>query len=187
MSTEVDKYRWERRHALLYRVELSVLYHRKRERLFDTVDRTAKVLALVAASAALTRLTGDGRGYMGAAALVAATSAVSLVFSLSERARRHAELAKSFAELGADLTGKGELRFTDDDLDRMDAKIRLLEAAEPATLGALVQLCQNQIATAQNQPDLVVPISWLRRMFAHIWDFDGVAGRPAATKPSSRG
>ena len=165
---------WDYRHRLLYEIELSVLYHRKRERVFDTADRGGKAVAVIVGSAVFANVVGLPTLPWFAAA-VALTSTLSLVFAFSERGRRHAEFAIAFAEIGASLAAKGRTTFTDNDLNVCDSKIRLLEAKEPASLGALVRICQNEIAVSQGHPDYVTPIPWYQRMLAHFWDFPSPA------------
>ena len=170
MSEQLDQQLRDRRHRLMYEIELSMLYHRKRERVFELCDRGAKAIAVIAGSAVFARVIGD-YALPWFAAAVALTSALSLVFALSERARRHAEFAIQFGELGAEFARKGTASYTDDDLSVCDSKIRLLEAKEPASLGALVRICQNEIAIAQGASDYVTPVPLHQRMLAHIWDF----------------
>ena len=183
MTEHVDAYLWDRRHRLLYEINLSTLYHRKRERWFDAWDRLGKAIALIAGTAAFSRAIGESWVTTVVAALVAITSSLSLVFAFSEKARRHAEFARSFCEIGAELAKKGERDFEEEDLSECDAKIQSLEAQEPASLGALVRLCQNEIAIAQGHPQRVTPIGFFQRFFAHVWDFKSPA-RPFASPAS---
>lgn len=129
----ITDYRWKRRDGVLQQVELSVLYHRKRERFFELADRCAKGIAVVFSSAAVVKAAGDGWWFQTAMAFVAVTSAISLVGSFSHRARKHADLANQFGVLGAQLIEHGELLRDDQPLDVCEAKIRLLEATEPAS------------------------------------------------------
>lgn len=170
----VDKDSWDHRHRLLYEIELSLLYHRKRERVFDVSDRGAKAIAVIAGSAVFASVV-DQAIVPWFAATVAFTSTLSLVFAFSERARRHAEFATAYGEIGASLAATGRTTFTDEDLNIWESKIRLLEAKEPASLGALVRICQNEIAISQGHPDYVTPIPWHQRMLAHFWDFPSPA------------
>jgi len=171
-TTENDEFAalWDRRHGILYRIELSVLYHRKRERFFDTVDRLIKTVALIGGSAAFAKAT-DADIVKWAAVAIALTSAFSLVFAFSERARKHAELGKSFSELAANLLQKGERDFSEADLNLLEADVRHLESTEPATLGALVVICQNELAVAQNHPEMLHELRFHQRLFAQFWDF----------------
>ncbi len=166
----VVQHQWKRRSDLMYQTELSSLYHRKRERFFDLCDRFAKAVAIIGGSAAISRVA-DGPVLMVIAALIAATSAFSLVFSFSERARKHSELAREFCELGAKIAREGETDFSEKHLAEWDAAIRMLEAAEPATLGALVLLCQNQLAGSR-MGATTYPLVWFKRFTADFIDWD---------------
>lgn len=168
--TEHETHLWEKRHDALYRAELSSLYHRSRERFFDGCDRAAKAVAVIGGSAAFANLGGADVVRI-AAGLVAVTSTLALVFSLGDRARRHADLAAKFTQLEADIVAKGETAFTEEDVTRWCAQVRQLETGEPATLWVLTTLCQNRLAIAQSHPDRVVRLPWHQRMLAHVMDF----------------
>lgn len=92
------QYLWDKRHQVLYRVELSALYHQKRERFFEVCDKLAKAVAVIGGSAALAKI-GSGYWIVYIAAAITVTSTCSLVFGFSDRARRHAELSRNFASL----------------------------------------------------------------------------------------
>lgn len=160
---------WAKRHEVLYRVELSALYHQKRERFFEACDKLAKAVAVIGGSWSLARLGGDG-AMLYVAAAITLTSTLSLVFGLSDRARRHASLAADFRRLEADILAKGERDFAEADIGTWCGRERTLEAAEPPALGNLVRICQNELAVAQNQPEKVKPVGFLRHLSAHWVD-----------------
>ncbi len=95
MSEDTDDYLWKKRYEALYRAQLSVLYHRKRERFFAFWDRAVTAVAIVGGSAAFAGLGGPDL-VRWAAAVVAVTSTMGLVYGLAERARRHGDLARQF-------------------------------------------------------------------------------------------
>lgn len=175
MDTEPD-YLWGRRHSILYRIELSVLYHRKRERFFDFVDKADKSISVIGGSAAFASLGGP-EAIKVFAALVAVSATLSLVFGFGEKARRHADHAARFRELESDVISKGERDFTEADLNTWEAKTRSLEITEPAALSTLVVLCQNELAISQGQPQQVVNLPLYKRVLAQVWDFQ-VASEP---------
>lgn len=160
---------WAKRHEVLYRVELSALYHQKRERFFEACDKLAKAVAVIGGSVSLARLGGADLMLFVAAAITL-TSTLSLVFGLSDRARRHASLASDFRRLEADIVARGERDFTESDIGAWCARERTLEASEPPALGNLVRICQNELAVAQNQPEKVKPVGFVRHMAAHWVD-----------------
>lgn len=159
----------DRCHAIRYRIELSILYHQKRERFFDVLDKVAKATAVIGGSAALAKVA-DGDWLMVIAAFITVSSTLSLVFGFSERSRRHSELARSLRELDAIACETDQQKLDDQQVGILESKARRLEISEPAALSALVVLCQNELAIAQNQPDKIIhqPL-WVRWM-AHFFD-----------------
>ena len=169
MTTDNDDYQWSRRDAVLQRAQLSVLYHLKRERAFDLADRFSKAVAVIGGSAAFATVGGPLTVRI-AAATIAVTSALSLVFGFSERGRKHSELAQKFCLLEAAITQKGEHDFSESDVDHWCAEALRIEATEPPALSALVAICQNELAMARSQPAAVVPIALWRRALAPLFD-----------------
>jgi len=151
------KYLSENRFRALYSTQLSALYHQKRERFFDFLDKIAKAIAIIGGSATLAQLSSPA-ALIWIALAITVTSALSLVFGLSESARRHAELARSFRLLEAKIASKGERDFTEADLAAWESETRTLESMEPAALGALVVDCQNELAIAGNRRGDVVKV-----------------------------
>jgi len=174
VSDEEQDYLWDRRGSVLYRVQLSVIYHRKRERFFAFWDRAFKSVAIIGGSAALANLGGPEYVKV-AAGIVAVTSTLSLVFGFAESARRHSELASKFSEVEARIARRGERGFTEEDLNEWESEERLLETSEPATLGALVVACQNELARARDEWGHICPLSWWQRLTKHILDHERFA------------
>jgi hypothetical protein len=168
-ETETD-YLWNLRHRTLYDVELSALYHRKRERFFGFLDRTTKAVAIIGGSAAFAAVGGpDALKWAGLA--VAGTSTLALVFGFAERARDNAELAQRFLTLQADIVRAGERDFTEDQIRDWSAQRLLIETAEPPALGALVIECQNELASVRDGQRYRIP--WFARLLRHFKDYHG--------------
>ena len=165
----VDDYLWQRRYEILYRTQLSVLYHRRRERFFAFWDRTIAAVAIVCGSAAFAGLGGPD-AVKGAAALVAVTSTVGLVFGLAERARRHSDLARQFLTLEAAMLRVGERDCTEAQVSQWAAEARMVEAGELPALGLLVLDCQNELAQARGEPGHVHPLTWWQHLTMHFSD-----------------
>ncbi len=163
-------YLWEKRHAVLYRTELSTLYHQKRERFFSVCDKLGSAVGVIGGSAALASLSNPTLLAWIALAITVVSSA-ALVIGFSDRARRHADLAKDFRQLEASIVARGERDFTEQDLSAWDASTRMLESSEPPALGALVVLCQNELARAQGHDGHVVEMTWMQRILANFFDF----------------
>jgi hypothetical protein len=172
-DAELD-HAWEKRHAALYKAELSALYHQKRERFFELLDKLGKAAAVFGGSAALWKL-GDPDVVARIAAFITATSALSLVFSFSERSKRHAELARSFRDVISDISSKSDFGVTDAMASEWAGKVCALEAKEPPTLGALTVMCQNELAIARGDKNLVHPQNVLIRWGAHFFDMPQTA------------
>lgn len=162
------KYLWQRRHEAIEKAEVSALYHQKRERFFELLDKYTKATSLLCGSAALWKIT-DQRVVEVMALLITFLSALSLVFSFSERSKRHAELARGFCLVAGDIVKLGR-DFLDADVNRWNESLYKLDASEPPALAALVVMCQNEIALAKDQPGAVIPQNICVRLLAHFFD-----------------
>lgn len=164
-------YLWGKRHEVIYRAELSALYHQKRERFFELFDKLTKAASLIGGSAALWKI-GNPKMIAAAAVLITSSSALSLVLSFSERSKRHAELSRNFRQLLAEIENAGETGFTEVQVCEWASAARRIEATEPPALGLLVVICQNELSVAQGQPEKVVKVGWFKRMAANFIDLD---------------
>jgi hypothetical protein len=163
---------WGKREEVISRAELSALYHQKRERFFELFDKLGKAIAIFGGSAALWKIT-DSHLVAYLAAGITASSALSLVFSFSERSKRHAELARGFRELIGDVVSAGDFDISDKQASKWMAQIYALDAKEPPALSALVVMCQNELAFARKAE--VYPQSFLVRCLAHFFDLPRTA------------
>lgn len=169
MSDPTDTYLWQRRHEVLYQVQLSTLYHRRRERFMAFWDRTIKAIAIIGGTTAFAEVGGADVVKI-AAAIVAGTATIGLVFGLEERARLHSDLARRFLDLEARILRQGERDFTEEQVAQWAADLVDIQGSEPPVLGALVVICQNDLARAAGQMDAVHPIGWWRRLTRHFVD-----------------
>jgi len=171
-SDELANYLWDRRCKAVYRVRLSVLYHLKRERFFDSVDKWCSVITAVAATASVGVLLKRVEEVdVWVAAFTAILSLVPVIFNPAEKARRHGQGAAEFRRLLAEFERTGE-HWTQQQCDHFAGRVIELEATEPAPLSALVIDCQNQLAIASGEPDNRVELTWWEGMLKHWWDFD---------------
>lgn len=155
---------------IIHRTQLSVLYHRKRERFYVLLDRWSKAGALVAGTAAFSSLvtTADGKSIAGL--LVALATLPGLVFAWNDKARIHSDFAQKFALIEAEVIADGWDHLTAAKFDTWHSKIKVIEATEPLILYNLVMLCKNQIAVSKYEPDVVVELRWWQRWTAHLFD-----------------
>lgn len=166
---EWDEGVWARRHEFLCRCWISRIYHQKREQFFDMCDSLTKAVSILGGTVAITRLITPDQ-LMIVAAAITVTSTASLVFGYSKKARTHADLSKAFADLEARIVAKGV--FDDAQANAFQAELVKTEIGEPRALGALVRICQNEMAYAQGHESHVKKVSLWQRLFAHVYDFD---------------
>lgn len=175
--TDLKTAHWD----LLWHLQLSALYHLKRERFLDGADRAAKAVAVLGGAAAFSQWKTEptyGLWFTGAVAVV---STLSLVYGFSTKARRHAELARDFKNLEGDLVSAGA-GLTQATIDQITGKMIKLESSEPASLGALVTQCHNELCTAQGRLTEVTELPCHHRLLKNWLDFDQSITAPAATK-----
>lgn len=169
---DLIQYRKGLRHAALYRAELSVLYHRKRERFLALCDRVGKGIALVAGTAAFSSLLDSASAKAAMGSIVAAATLPGLVFAWADKARLHSELAQKYIGLIAEVTAKGERNYTEEDCFEWQARLRTLEINEPPPLSILVTMCQNQLALAANDSNAICEIPCWKVWLAHFIDME---------------
>ncbi|MTV38048.1 hypothetical protein [Duganella radicis] len=167
-DAELD-HAFEKRCNALYKAELSALYHQKRERFFELADKLGKAASVIGGSAALWKI-GNADVVAVMATCITASSALSLVFSFSERSKRHGELAQGFRIIISDILAKSEFDVTPPDAGAWMSKVCALEAKEPPSLSALTVLCQNELAIARGADDKVKPQDTKTRLLAHFFD-----------------
>lgn len=172
-DNELD-HAWNKRCDALYKAELSALYHQKRERFFELADKLGKAASLFGGSAALWKIGNEGVVATMAAA-VTASSALSLVFSFSERSKRHAELSQGFRGIIGEILSKSEFDVNPVDASSWMSKVCALEAKEPPSLSALTVMCQNELAIAKKANHLVKQQSFFIRILAHFLDMPQTA------------
>jgi hypothetical protein len=160
----------EKRHEISYRLRLSVRYHQRRVRFFDGWDLLAKGLSILAGTSAIGALWADEK-HLAAwiTAGITAVTTLSLVCGVAAKARLHADFARKYLELEASLVSS--VNPTEQFLADIDGKVRMIEAQEPPPLGALVTLCQNELARQEGHEGHVVPLPVYQRWLAQFFDF----------------
>ena len=171
-NDQKEDYLWGQRWKIVHHVWLSSLYHSKRERFFDLMDKASKAVAAIGGAAAVSQLlTSAPDARIWAAAVVSIVSILALVFGFSQKARKHGELSRDFTKLWAQIEEAGPYPG-EDRLHKFKAQILGLESSEPAALHALVKRCENQIALASGHPEDVQPLGFLEHCLMHFWDFE---------------
>lgn len=160
---------------LVWRVMISSLYHQKRERFLDGIDRSSQAIGVLGGAAAFSAVFNTEEGFSIPGAVVAVISTVALCYGPGSKARRHGELARDYKKLQAEIVRCSE-PLTSQQRCEFDAQVLLLEASEPAALGALVTQCHNELSVAMDLAHAVTPLRWYERLFGNWFDFDQTPG-----------
>ena len=176
---------WVRRWDCVHRIKLSLIYHLKRERFFDSMDRFITAVTTIAATAAvaiLVRTVGDiGTTFeVWLTAVAAVMSAVATAYSPGSKARGHGQIASNMRRLWAECEAAGE-NWSQEQCDAFSARVLLAEDGETAQLGALVVQCENEIARSVDNLEGVRELGWWRSLWKHWWNFDTCDLRPLST------
>ena len=126
-------------------------------------------MSLIAGASATTDLLGTADAKAIAGAVVVLVTMPSIVFSWTDKARLHGLLASKFIALEADIEGSGVLEEAA--LHKFKELALKLDMEEPAQLSALTRICQNELSFASGNTSNMTKISFLKRKFAHFFDF----------------
>lgn len=172
ISPEREAWIHEQRHAVMYRLEMSAIYHARRERFLMACERACQAVAALSATAAFLPLMSASGQQPGLVLpiITAIASVLPLVYGFSAASHRHAQAAADYRRALADGHKGGE-EWREDHLVKMKADLSEIEANEPAAYTALVVDCQNQMAVAARQSERVVPLKWYQRLLMHVVDF----------------
>ena len=158
------------RSDLLFGVRRSIRYHNHRRRFFDAIDKTAKILTVIAGSATFATALGSHRHWTLALAFsVAVLSTIDLIIASASRARLHSDLAKRFAVLETRIVRHKQLAR--DDLNEFIAERLMIESDEPPAMRVLDGQCHNELCRAMEEDDCeFVKIGFVQGMFSQIVD-----------------
>lgn len=181
ISNTTRDYQWKRYSDLRYRVELSILYHRKRERFLYVLGKLGKGASVLSAlhvvAAVLLSMANPAVGVWPVFAVgLPWPLFTAVIFCVakdsSEYACTHKQLARAHYALLTAMVADGQYAFENAaQLDQWEARLFDIEGSEPAVMTALMLVCENQIKIARGQPDRAVPLRWWHRLFAHLYDF----------------
>lgn len=178
VDDEIADYCWKRRWETLHRIRLSLLYHSKRERFFDHLDKVITATTAVAATAGFSMLyqiekqsTGTGRLELGVTLATAILSVITIVYVPSAKAKAHGQLAAEMRRLLVECEAAGE-HWGEAQCNLFGSRVLQAEVGETAQLGALVVQCENEIAVALGQPERVRKLGMWRSLWKHWFDFN---------------
>lgn len=171
MQNDVNDRHLDTRWDLLWRIRLSSLYHQKRERFLDGLDRACKAATAIAGGAAFAQLRDNPDFGMWVTGGIAIVSTLSLVYGFSGKARKHAQLARDFKRLEAEIVAEST-SLSEEKLARFESRLVSLGASEPPALGALVTHCHNELATSIGHTDQVTKLPRHQWLLMNWFDFD---------------
>jgi hypothetical protein len=155
---------WERRCHVLYKVNVTGRYHRRRQRFFDLLDKGTKAATVLLGAS----LFGDllKQNLPAVAAAISSLGLMALVFGYSDRKQAHKELAEAALNLAAKIEESPIELLTDTVAGQWAADFQRLNAKEPPALKTLVIICEWEQSTADGHPGNVKRPSWPLRLFA---------------------
>lgn len=156
---------------LVWRIRLSSLYHLKRERFLDGVDKASKAVSALGGAAAFSQVKTAGDSGLWITGFITLIATLSLVYGPSTKARKHAELARDYKRLESDIAACGE-DISAPQLSKFEAKFISLESSEPASLGALVTQCHNELSESIDAKGHITPLPIWQRLFKNWFDID---------------
>ena len=159
---------WSDRYELLYRCRFSRIYYQKRERFFEFCERLSTGLALVASMVNIWLIFGSN-DFARCLSLIIIILLFILGIHCTNKAHTHAGFVNVFRDIEADIDAA--VILTGEKVDRFLAKILRVKLREPRTLGALVRICQNEIALARGNKQDIRPVPFFKKLFAHFYDW----------------
>lgn len=165
---------------IVWRVRLSALYHLKRERFLDGVDKASKAVSALGGAAAFSQVKNAGDVGLWITGVITVVATLSLVYGPSAKARKHSELARDFKRIEAEIVSAGKT-ITETQLAKFESQFLSLESSEPASLGALVTQCHNELSSAIGQHSQISPLPFSQRLFKNWFDIDQTVA-PATVK-----
>ena len=157
---------------LLWNIRLSALYHLKRERFLDGMDKLSKGISALGGAAAFAEFRAPKSEWGSTIAMgITLVATVSLVYGPAAKARKHAELARDFRRLEAQILAIGG-DITIAQVAKFESENASLSAQEPAALGALVTQCHNEMCEAYGMGDKITPLPWWQVIFKNLFDMD---------------
>lgn len=157
--------------GLLWGIRLSALYHLKRERFLDGVDKAAKAVSAIGGAAAFSQIKDNATFGLWVIGFITLVSTLSLVYGPSTKARKHAELARDYKRLEAEVISVGGA-ISEPQISKFNSQLVSLEASEPASLGALVTQCHNELCEAIGDKSQITPLPFLHWLFKNWFDID---------------
>lgn len=153
---------------IIFLIEISARYHNRRRAFIDLWHRILMLITIMTGSIAAADLLGYVKYLAFAAAFFAA---LDLVFALSDKARDHEFLYRSFGQLLAEI--RSTSNPTENDIRQWQIKKIEIEADEPAIFWALQALCYNEAihATDREEEGFELKSRWYEKLLKNYIRF----------------
>ena len=153
-------------------VNRSVLYHRKRQAFYESLDTWSDIALLLMGSGVVALGVQDSdRLQLLVGIAVAAMSVVKLILAFGRRAGTHSRLVYAFTRLQIELeaTSGGD----DAVIQRVCSERLALEEGEPPVMRGLDVICHNEllVSIGLDDPQERVPVSRFQRFAANLLSF----------------
>ena len=164
----------DKRFALQFGLERSMLYHRRRRDFFDLLNKSLAFSQILLGSyTANLVLAGNAYALSLIGIIIAFIGALTLVGDFGACAKEHQYLQKHFNDLIIKIR---KLAINDDTgLDSIACERLSLEAEEPAIYRALDICCHNALVQAKGcSPDELCKLSAIQGMLRHLRRFESL-------------
>lgn len=164
-----DQMAWEQRCTLRHHAGSSLRYYRRRQKLFDWLDKLTKILTIAAATTFLAELI-DLRKVAGSLAFL---TLMDLIIGYGDRRNQHQRAGDMAAELLDSIESTPIDRVTTTTAAQWGGMYARLLAYAPPTLKCLKLICEREQSLADglrehadaHNPEQPI----MRRVFAHVW------------------
>lgn len=158
-----------RKKNLLFSIERSIRYNRKRQRFFECWERGMNFLSVLFGSGTLYAILQSHQSIAIAVSIaLTVCSSLSLVIGFSEKACDHRDFSQQFLRLKERLIAE-PLTLTL--CNEIKTGINRIDLEEPPVLVVLEQICYNEQLNAEGLPrEMMTKIKWYQRLFANYID-----------------
>lgn len=163
-QSEIDDHAWRIRSDVIHNSDVSVRYHRKRQRFFDLLDKCTKAASVMLGASLLGTWVKDHMPLIASA--ISSLGLLSLVFAYSDRKQSHKELAEAFSGLIQRVEACPPIDINQTVAAKWQSEYIGLSAKEPPTLKTLAIICEHEATAASGRKNHVPMPAWPKRLVA---------------------
>jgi len=169
--------------SLLFSVRRSRRYHVKRQEFFDYYSKLSRFITAIIGIGAVVSLLSklDTTIQLTITAIVALAATADLVLNLSDKARRHYDLARQFINLEKDMLKTPPNEVTEQQIIHYKTTRLDIESNEPPKKAILDIICHNELVKAMGIQNETYHITPIQNFLSNYKDFQLCQVRKAAT------